>query len=74
MNVNLWSPISTCPTDEEPMDIWSESLGRCTNMARVEMGNGNVFWTAVESGRACVRDATHWMRVDPPSSDVREDA
>jgi len=63
-----WLGIETAPKDGTVVDIfrgdWKE---RCTNMQRVDLGNGNVFYDPVESGPCCVRDATHWMPipVDP---------
>ena len=63
-----WLDIETAPKDGTAVDIfrggWKE---RCTNMQRVDLGNGNVFYEPVESGPCCVRDATHWMPipVDP---------
>lgn len=63
-----WLDIETAPKDGTAVDIfrgdWKE---RCTNMQRVYLGNGNVFYEPVESGPCCVRDATHWMPipVDP---------
>jgi len=63
-----WLGIETAPKDGTVVDIfrgdWKE---RCTNMQRVDLGNGNVFYEPVESGPCCVRDATHWMPipVDP---------
>lgn len=65
--VPWWSPVRTCPRDGLPMDIWSAERGRCTDMVRVDAGNGNVYWTAALSGYTCVRDATHWMRVPRPA-------
>lgn len=58
-----WRPIKTAPKDSSIVDIWSGSRGRCTNMQRIYQGRGNVFYIAVASGPACVRDATHWMPV-----------
>ena len=64
-----WQPIETCPMDNEPMDIWSQGLGRCVDMLRVDHYDDgtNIYWTAKDSGYTCVRDVTHWMRVSPPN-------
>ena len=60
-----WLPIETAPKDQTPVDLWRPSWGgeRCTNMRRVDLGNGNVFYEPVSSGPSCVRDATHWMPI-----------
>lgn len=71
MDNELWQPITTCPMDDEPMDIWSKSYGRCTDMLRVDHnGDGkNIYWTASDSGYTCIRDATHWLRIYPPNKE-----
>lgn len=60
-----WQPIETAPQDATPVDIWRSGHGgeRCTNMRRVDLGGGNVFYEPVESGPSCVRDASHWMPI-----------
>ena len=63
--MNGWQPISTAPKNGTPVDLWRPSYGgeRIPNMRREDLGNGNVFYSPVLSGPACVRDATHWMPV-----------
>ena len=66
-----WLPISTAPKDDTPIDIWRSFDGygeRCTNMQRVDMGGGNIFYAAIEFGPSCVRNATHWMPI--PSAPI----
>lgn len=60
-----WRPIATAPQDDTPVDLWRPGYGgeRCTNMRRVNMGGGNVFYDPVDSGSCCVRDATYWMSI-----------
>jgi hypothetical protein len=58
-----WQPIETCPIDDVPTDIWSAQYGRCVNMIRHKDGS---YWYPHGSGYSCIRDATHWMRVNPP--------
>jgi hypothetical protein len=62
-----WRPIETAPKDETPVDLWSPEWGgeRHTNMRRVGLSKGNVFYDPVESGICCVRGATHWMPLPP---------
>lgn len=64
-----WQPIETAPkTSDVIVDIWRPSYGgeRCTDMRRVDLGGGNIFYEPVFSGPSCVRDATHWMPLPPP--------
>lgn len=61
-----WLPISTAPQDDTPVDLWrGEWQERATNMRRVDLGNGNVFYEPMPrtSGPCVVRDATHWMPI-----------
>ena len=60
-----WKPIETAPKNGKPVDIWRSNFGgeRLTNMRRVDLGNGNVFYAPVYCGPSCVRDATHWMPI-----------
>jgi hypothetical protein len=69
-----WKTIDTCPMDEEPMDIWSVTHGRCVDMVRVDAGRGNIWWQADTGGDICVRDVTHWMRVSKPNAPADQTA
>ena len=67
-----WQPIETAPKDQTPVDIWrpgfaGDVLGgeRCTDMRRVDRGDGNVYYEPVLAGPSCVRNATHWMPLPP---------
>ncbi len=60
-----WQPISTCPLDNKPMDVWKDGE-HYVDMVLVETSPGNVYWTAIHYGCKCVRNPTHWMRVEPP--------
>ena len=65
----MWQPIETAPKDETPVDIWRPGYGcesRCTNMRRVDMGSGNIYYEPILCGPCCVRDATHWMPLPEP--------
>lgn len=63
-----WQPIEMAPKDDTPVDLWRPVCGgeRLANMRRIELSPGNVFYTAIESGYTCVRDATHWMPLPSP--------
>lgn len=61
-----WQPISTAPKDDSIVDIWSKEHGRLTRYRRVEMSPENIFYTPVYAGVCGVRDATHWMKIEPP--------
>jgi hypothetical protein len=70
-----WRPIETAPKDETPVDLWSPEWGgeRHTNMRRVSLSKGNVFYDPVEAGTCCVRSATYWMPLPPaPQGDGHE--
>ena len=63
-----WQPIETAPTDETVVDLWcGRDDERLANYYRVDYGSGNVFYAPMDSGRSCVRTATHWMTVEPPN-------
>jgi hypothetical protein len=65
-----WRPISEAPKDDTHIDLWrGERKCRATNMRRVDLGGGNVFYEGVGSGPSCVRDATHWMPIPKPPAD-----
>jgi hypothetical protein len=58
----LWQSIKTAPKDETPVDIWcGEEKRRFADYKRVDLGKGNIFYDPVNSGRCCIRTATHWM-------------
>jgi hypothetical protein len=66
-----WQPIETAPKDGTPVDIWERGFygQRLTNMRRCDLGNNNIFYEAIISGPACVRDVTHWMPIpNPPTN------
>jgi hypothetical protein len=60
-----WQPIELAPKDATVVDIWRPSWGgeRCTDMRRVDLGSGNIFYEPTKSGPSCVRDATHWRHL-----------
>ncbi len=66
-----WQPIETAPKDGTPVDIFRPSWGGewCTDMCRVDLGDGNVFYEQTKSGPSCVRDAPHWMPLPNPPTD-----
>ena len=61
----MWKLIEDAPNNLTPIDIWRSYYGggRCVNMIRIDLGEGNIFYSPVESGPSCVRDATHWMDI-----------
>ena len=61
-----WKSIKTAPDDDTVVDIWSPTDGRLANYRREQISPTNVFYDPVESGVCCVRDATHWMKIEPP--------
>jgi hypothetical protein len=64
---SLWRPIAEAPKDDTLVDLWRGEWGyRATNMRRVDLGGGNVFYAADGAGPSCVRDATHWMSIPEP--------
>lgn len=63
--VQGWMPIESAPKDGTQVDIWSAKHGRCVNMTREDLGDGNIFYSPVESGFCVVRDATHYQPLPP---------
>lgn len=63
-----WLPIDQAPKDATPVDLWipDRYISRVTNMRRVDLGKGNVFYEPNESGPSCVRDATHFRLIVGP--------
>jgi len=61
-----WKPIRTAPDDSTVVDIWSAEHGRCANYVRIDNGSGWVYYEPVESGVCCIRDATHWLKIESP--------
>jgi hypothetical protein len=71
--MNEWIDIvKLTPPDNQAVDVWSASCGRCTNCGYVRnIGGkkGNNFFVSMNAGPACIRDATHWMRIPEPPKD-----
>ncbi|CAB5155983.1 Domain of unknown function DUF551 [uncultured Caudovirales phage] len=62
-----WKKIDSAPKDDTPVDLYCEILGgRLCNYERVDIGKGNIFYTALASGYTFVREATHWMPIPQP--------
>lgn len=47
-------------------DVWSKSLGLCSNMHFEKRGKDNQFFSPVFCGHSCVRDATHYRHSPQP--------
>ena len=63
-----WRPIAEAPKNGAPVDLWRWHSGeRITNMRRVDLGNGNIFYEPISSGPSCVRDATHFQLISGPN-------
>lgn len=61
-----WMRIGKRAKTGRTVDIWSKSLGRCTDMKWEQLSRTNGFFSCVNAGYSCVRDATHYLIPQPP--------
>lgn len=75
-----WKTIDSAPKDSTPIDLWIPGFGgdhwggeRLSNMRRVDLGKGNVFYEPIKSGPCCVRNATHWSPLPFPPGENNDE-
>lgn len=71
-----WKTIDKMPKSikksGKPVDVWSESHGRCTNVKWEQLSRTNGFFSPVQSGYSCIRDATHYMDIPDAPTNSKE--